>query len=346
MLALAVLGARQGYVIKGRVADASGQAASDVKVCAFIEGFDPQKPNGPTTCAWVDAWGQFALDVGRPGKYTLFYYPRYVNRYLTQYVPFLRHPSYPAPEVVLDRVNTAASVAIMMPPNNGVLVGRGVDAETGRPVDNLEFTLCRVDAPKVCWRQNAGSAEGEFKIQAAYVPFTVRVKAEGYDDWLGPDGGETLAAVNVAPDTRQELTVRLKRSAASVGRALDEPERRAGVRLPAPAQTVPADGATFNHRPLRTRLEWAPVEGAVSYWVEVDICSTRRRYSNSSCLDPYPLMTLMKSNPPTSGVKGISHEFDFVGVQPGRWRVWAVDGTGREGFKSPWRMFIHYSDRR
>jgi hypothetical protein len=275
--------------------------------------------------------------VAEPGKYTLFYYHD-ANGYLTQYIPFFRHPSYPAPEVLLDRANAVASITVMMPPKNGVLAGRGLDAETGLPVDNLEFILCQAEAPKVCWRKNARSAEGEFKIPAAHVPFTVRVKAVGYDDWLGPDGGETQTAVNVAPDTRQELNVRLKRSATSAGRALDESEKRAGVNLPAPAQTAPAEGATFNHWPRRTRLEWVPVEGAVSYWVEVDYCSGRRRDAQS-CPDPQPLFNVMKFNPPTSGIKATAYEFDFVGAQPGRWRVWAVDREGREGFKSPWRLF-------
>jgi len=34
-------------------------------------------------------------------------------------------------------------------------------------------------------------------------------------------------------------------------------------------------------------------------------------------------------------------EFSFVGAQPGRWRVWAVDKEGREGFKSPWRRYVY-----
>lgn len=35
------------------------------------------------------------------------------------------------------------------------------------------------------------------------------------------------------------------------------------------------------------------------------------------------------------------YKFDFVGAQPGRWRVWAVDNEGREGEKSPWRTFTY-----
>jgi eukaryotic-like serine/threonine-protein kinase len=33
------------------------------------------------------------------------------------------------------------------------------------------------------------------------------------------------------------------------------------------------------------------------------------------------------------------YSFDFVGAQPGRWRVWAVDPEGREGSRSAWRRF-------
>jgi len=41
-----------------------------------------------------------------------------------------------------------------------------------------------------------------------------------------------------------------------------------------------------------------------------------------------------------SGIVGTTYEFMFIGAQPGRWRV-AMDREGREGFKSPWRVFIH-----
>jgi hypothetical protein len=113
-----------------------------------------------------------------------------------------------------------------------------------------------------------------------------------------------------------------------------------GVNLPAPPQLSPADGATFDHFPRRTRLEWSPVEGAASYAVEVDYCEARGSRAGG-CADPQPLASLMKNVPPTHGVKGTAYEFDFGGAQPGRWRVWAVDGEGREGFKSPWRRFVY-----
>jgi hypothetical protein len=338
LAALALLAAPPAYLITGQVQDEKGVPACGVRVCAFVEGFDPKKPNVRIPCALSDQRGQFTIDVGAPGKYTLYYYSD-GNGYWTPYLPFFRSPSSPAPEVSLGESSATASVNVTMLPKNGLLVGKGVDASTGLPVDHLEFVLCHADAPEVCWRKNARSEEGEFRIPAAHVPFTIRVRAEGYEDWLGPEGGEREAAVSVAPETRRELDVRLKRSAGAEGSALSESEKQAGVNLLAPAQTAPAEGAVFDYYPRHTRLEWSPVEGAVSYSVEVDYCSGRRR--GAGCADPQPLFTQMRVNPKTSGVGGTAYEFDFIGAQPGRWRVWAVDAQGREGFKSPWRLFVY-----
>jgi hypothetical protein len=38
-------------------------------------------------------------------------------------------------------------------------------------------------------------------------------------------------------------------------------------------------------------------------------------------------------------VKGTQYTFEFVGAQPGRWRVWAVDAGGKEGPKTGWWEF-------
>jgi hypothetical protein len=49
----------------------------------------------------------------------------------------------------------------------------------------------------------------------------------------------------------------------------------------------------------------------------------------------------MPDNPLMTKLNSTSYEFGFAGAQPGRWRVWAVDKDGREGFKSPWRTFVY-----
>jgi hypothetical protein len=337
LAALAASGARPAYLITGLVLDEQGVRARGVQVCSFPEGFDPKKSDDTIVCSCSDAGGRFSIALKRPGKYKLFY-DHSANGYFSQYNAYFRHPSSHAPEVVLDESNTTASVTVSLPPKNGMLAGRGVDAETGLPVENLEFTLCHADAPKVCWQTNAKSAAGEFRIPAAHVSFTIKVRAEGYEDWPGSNGEERESPVSVAAGTSLELPVRLKRSADSAGRALSEAEKRPGLYLPAPVQTAPADGAIFDHYPRRTRLEWAPVEGAASYSVEVDYCSGRRR-DEKGCSNPQPHR--MRFDPAAPVLKETAYEFDFVGAQPGRWRVWAVDGQGREGFKSPWRFFVY-----
>jgi TonB family protein len=51
-------------------------------------------------------------------------------------------------------------------------------------------------------------------------------------------------------------------------------------------------------------------------------------------------------NTESQGIAGTAYEvtttettFDFVGAQPGRWRVWPVSGSGRRGNPSAWRTF-------
>jgi hypothetical protein len=43
--------------------------------------------------------------------------------------------------------------------------------------------------------------------------------------------------------------------------------------------------------------------------------------------------------PPPKETTSTEYQFDFVGAQPGRWRVSAVDDSGREGPKSDWWTF-------
>jgi hypothetical protein len=92
-----------------------------------------------------------------------------------------------------------------------------------------------------------------------------------------------------------------------------------------PQLVSPAHGTVFNHFPRTTTLEWEPVHDAVSYVVEIQYC-----YSDQ-CTS-YPLVTNLVDT---------SYTFDFVGAQPGRWRVWAVYDGGEEGTKTNWWTFSY-----
>jgi hypothetical protein len=97
------------------------------------------------------------------------------------------------------------------------------------------------------------------------------------------------------------------------------------VGMAAPGLTFPENGAVFDYYPRNLTLQWTPVQGAAKYVVEIEGCS------NNNASDCFP----WKKNETVIN----SYSFNFVGMQPGRWRVWAVDGSGQPGALSEWRQF-------
>jgi len=106
-------------------------------------------------------------------------------------------------------------------------------------------------------------------------------------------------------------------------------ERQMGLGMP--AQLSPANGSVFHHYPRTTTLRWTAVPGAASYTVEIDCfhCCGFNRW----CTDIGQTWKVMPN------IHGTSYTFNFVGAQPGRWRVWAVDAHGNEGPRTPWWEF-------
>lgn len=102
--------------------------------------------------------------------------------------------------------------------------------------------------------------------------------------------------------------------------------RTGGGGMPAPAQLAPADGSVFGHYPRVTTLVWGPVEGAASYRIESQYCDPAGCAAGASSYS-------------TRDLAGTSYTFDFVGAQPGRWRVTAFDAAGTAGVTSAWSNF-------
>jgi hypothetical protein len=92
--------------------------------------------------------------------------------------------------------------------------------------------------------------------------------------------------------------------------------------LPAPVQLSPAHGSVYNHYPRKTKLRWQPVTGAKDYTVEIE-------YKSGSNWHPLKKQFGLKTD----------YTFNFIGAQPGRWRVWAVNSAGNNGPASKWREF-------
>src|SRR6266699_2121562 len=95
--------------------------------------------------------------------------------------------------------------------------------------------------------------------------------------------------------------------------------------LAAPTQMLPVDGAVFDIYPRTTTLKWIPVDGATTYTVEVQFCQNGTAFCAGAA--SYKLI---------AGIKANSVTFDYGGAPPGIWRVWAVDASGNEGWKTAW----------
>jgi hypothetical protein len=99
-----------------------------------------------------------------------------------------------------------------------------------------------------------------------------------------------------------------------------------------PVLVSPADGTTFDIYPRNTTLEWEPVLGATRYLVEIMACSS----SNKSNCFSHPMIE--QSSRETADT---SYTFNFVGAQPGKWRVTAIGADGKLGIPSVWWTFSY-----
>jgi hypothetical protein len=320
------------YIIRGKVLDVSGRAMPGVRVCAHPV---KRQTGEGSMCAGSDPRGNFVIRPRASGEYQVV---ASKEGYVAPLLPFFRHPEVPTTETIIDESNPDVSVSITMPPKNGALSGRAVDGATNLPIERVDFVMCHVDSPQTCFRVSAKDANGRFRVATPHVPFILSIVADGYEDWFGLGGSGKADRMFVDSDTTTELHVYLRRRMEATAKALNDAEKLPGVYLAAPAQLSPGDNAEFNYFPRATTLEWAPLEGAVSYAVEVDYCQGGGK-NGKECVSPQPLV--MKGTPAAAGITDTTYKFTFLGAQPGRWRVWAVDKDGREGFKSPWRKFVY-----
>jgi hypothetical protein len=337
-LVLTLFASAQGgwpYSITGEVHDSDGKPAARVAITAQQIDATSATQRPLSRSALSDANGRFAIKLDRPGKYRLIYQDD-AHAYVAQYLPFFRDPNNPPPQVVITEAAPTAQVNISMS-RNGMLIGEAIDAQTQFPIDNMTFTLCHAENRSVCWNSSRKSADGNFSIPTPFAPFTLRIGSAEYEDWFGLVGNDPKTQISVPAGTRTSLKLVMKRKPEAFNHVISEREKHAGIDLPAPQPMSPDDNQIFDIYPRVTRLEWGAVDGAVSYAVEVDYCQFRR--NSHECFDPQTLISPAIRT--ASNILSTSYEFRFVGAQPGRWRVWAIDKDGRDGFKSAWRTFVY-----
>ena len=147
-----------------------------------------------------------------------------------------------------------------------------------------------------------------------------------------PSGGSGNASVR--PTVRVPDRVLRTRTLENIAIRRPQIARPQDVRLmrlstpPTPEPIAPADGATLSGSPHRTTLRWRPVDQAKTYTVEVDY------KAGDTWLSDAGRTYILKP-----GLTSTSFTFAFIGAQPGRWRVWAVNEQGIASRKSDWQQF-------
>lgn len=333
LLAIGALAQAQSptsYTISGQVLDESGRAVRGVSVCAIPTVND--RPEKGVSCGTSGDDGKFLIRARETGTFKLMY-EKMSEGYVPQRWAFYRHPSIVMPEITVNDESPAASALVTLGPRAGALTGKALDGSTNLPLENIQVTLCRSADRTNCYRDTIKSGDGKFRLMTSPEAFTVRIASDGFEDWIGPVGTASQAApMFVASGDSLDLLVVMNRKKETVNKPISEAEKSVSIHLAAPVPLAPADSEKFDHYPRVTKLEWSSVEGAASYRLEVDYCQDRAE----QCRNPHPF-----TQKGTTPITETSFEFTFLGAQAGRWRVWAVDKDGREGFKSPWRMFTY-----
>lgn len=316
------------WSVNGVVLDADGRPVPGAHVAAYPDG----GLRGKLPMADADARGRFTIGLYKAGWFTVT-----ANQLPAGFpstgIPFYYPSVDPAAHVFVKESGPAPFATVRFGPRAGRVVGIVVDAVTNLPVEDARLGMCRAEAPRYCYRISGRRVGGRFLLLAPPAPFTLQVSAPGYEDWYGDGGAEGGPEVlRLGSSETKELRVRLKKFQES----FYAPEPPA---LEAPRPLSPGDGEVFHHYPRQTRLAWSPVPGAASYTVEVEFCMPGGA-DGRQCVDPHPLE--YRDAPPETGIEGTSYEFLYLGSQPGRWRVWAVDYLGHPGAKSAWFRFDYY----
>ena len=329
-LAWAQTSQQNSLLIRGKVLDDQGRPVSGAVVNASPDGgLRGRVPSAPS-----DSRGEFVIPVYKSDWFRVTA-SKPADGYLSTGNPFY-YPIEDALAHVFVREGKASPFAtVHLGPKAGTVAGRIVDAATGKAIEEAQITLCRAEVPKYCHRPAGKYMDGQFTFQVPASPFTVEISASGYKDWNGTEAGDQEpSVVQVASGARKVLSVSLERLPARA-------ENANPSMLDAPVPLLPIDGAEFHHYPRTTRLEWSAVHGAASYTVELEVCQLAGvdKVDKKECRDPRLLQ--IRGNPPLSGIEGTTYDFVFIGSQPGRWRVWALDEKGRAGMKSGWSIFSY-----
>jgi len=100
----------------------------------------------------------------------------------------------------------SSSVTISILPKNGLLAGNSVDSKPEPLVENKWNSDRATHRTRRFAGRLALKALTEIYDSNPHVPFTLRIKADGFDGWLGPNGDKEM------PSCRPAISSRWKRN--------------------------------------------------------------------------------------------------------------------------------------
>lgn len=196
------------------------------------------------------------------------------------------------------------------PPATATNIPTVTPSATALPPANISFTVDNNSLnPGECtilrWQVK--------NVKAYWVDGSPGVGDEGTRQVCDPVGVTThVLKVQKQDDSVQEFTVSV-----AVG---------GGGTVPVPAQVSPDNNKEFDYYPREVTFVWSGVSapGTVTYNIEIEW------YGGIS----------WQSFTRSQGMAATTYTMDnFVGANPGRWRVWATSSTAGDGPKSDWRYF-------
>jgi hypothetical protein len=111
---------------------------------------------------------------------------------------------------------------------------------------------------------------------------------------------------------------------------LDETRAKLNALQTPVVKVSPPNGTVFNNYPRATELVWLEVASAKSYNLEHTFLQPGQHCAGYA-----------GRGVQVTGITDARYKFDFVGAQPGCWRVWAVFPDGQEGPKADWWEFVY-----
>jgi hypothetical protein len=166
----------------------------------------------------------------------------------------------------------------------------------------------------------------------------LKIRSESLEGWVNEEylsRNSPVADDARAPSTVQESSPNEVQAQTQLNRPQDEPINR-DDRLPAPRLLAPGDGAVMSYYPRRLTMEWESVPGADTYTVEIQFQGGGSTWND--------LTEFLNNNGYVGYVEPVKlsdtrYSLNWIGINPGRWRVWAVDRDQKAGRKSEWREF-------